>query len=117
MACALLAGAPVVEKAGTPSALLAFRIAQLAIGSGILPEGAFQFVCGSVSGMLDLLGPMDAVAFTGSSRTGALIRGNTNLVARNVRVNIEADSINPAVLGPDVDAGSDTFEQFVANVV
>jgi 3,4-dehydroadipyl-CoA semialdehyde dehydrogenase len=116
MACALLAGVPVISKAGTPSALLAHRIAQLVVDSKILPEGAFQFVPGSVSGMLDLLGPMDAVAFTGSSVTGALIRGNKNLVARNVRVNIEADSINPAVLGPDVEEGSDTLEQFLANV-
>ncbi|MBX3464129.1 MAG: 3,4-dehydroadipyl-CoA semialdehyde dehydrogenase [Planctomycetes bacterium] len=117
MACALLAGVPVVEKAGTASALLAFRMAQIVVDSGLLPEGAFQFLAGSASALLDLLGPMDAVAFTGSSRTGALIRGNRNLVARNVRVNIEADSINPAVLGPDAEGGSDTFEQFLANVV
>ncbi len=116
MACALLAGVPVIEKAGTASALLAFRIAQIVVQSGLLPEGAFQFVAGSASGLLDLLGPMDAVAFTGSAATGVLIRGNKNLVARNVRVNIEADSINPAVLGPDVEPGGDTFEQFLANV-
>lgn len=116
MACALLAGVPVIEKAGTPSAMLAFRIAQLVVESGILPEGAFQFLPGSVVGLLDLLGPMDAVALTGSARTGAKIRGNANLIARNVRMNIEADSINPAVLGPDVESGSDTLEQFLANV-
>ncbi len=116
MACALLAGVPVIEKAGTPSAMLAFRLAQLIVDSKILPEGAFQFLPGSAVGLLDLLGPMDAVAFTGSSVTGALIRGNKNLVARNVRVNIEADSINPAVLGPDVESGGDTFEQFLGNL-
>jgi oxepin-CoA hydrolase/3-oxo-5,6-dehydrosuberyl-CoA semialdehyde dehydrogenase len=117
MACALLAGVPVIEKPGTASALLAFRIAQLCVQSGLLPEGSFQFVAGSVAGMLDLLGPMDAVAFTGSAVTGARIRGNENLVARNVRLNLEADSINAALLGPDVEAGGDTFEQFVNNVV
>lgn len=116
MACALLAGVPVVSKAGTPSAMLAHRIAQLVVQSGILPEGSFQFLAGSVTGLLDLLGPMDTVAFTGSAATGALIRGNANLTARNVRINIEADSINSAVLGPDVEVGSDTFEQFLANV-
>lgn len=116
MACALLAGVPVIEKAGTASAMLAFRIAQIVVDSGILPEGAFQFVAGSVSGALDLLEPLDTVAFTGSSRTGALIRGNKNLVAKNIRVNIEADSVNAAVLGADVDASSDTFVQFVTNV-
>ncbi len=116
MACALLAGVPVVEKAGTPSALLAYRIAQLVVESGIVPEGAFQFVGGSITGMLDLLGPMDTVAFTGSAVTAALIRGNKNLVARNVRVNLEADSINSAILGPDAEEGGDTLEQFLSNV-
>jgi oxepin-CoA hydrolase/3-oxo-5,6-dehydrosuberyl-CoA semialdehyde dehydrogenase len=116
MACALLAGVPVIEKAGTPSAMLAFRLAQLVVESKILPEGAFQFLPGSVAKMLDLLGPMDAVALTGSARTGALIRGNPHLIARNVRVNIEADSVNAAVLGPDVESGSDTWEQFLANI-
>jgi oxepin-CoA hydrolase/3-oxo-5,6-dehydrosuberyl-CoA semialdehyde dehydrogenase len=108
---------PVVEKPGTASALLAHRIAQLVVQSGLLPEGSFQFVAGAVSGMLDLLGPLDVVAFTGSATTAAAIRGNANLVARNVRVNLEADSINAALLGPDVEAGSDTFEQFANNVV
>jgi oxepin-CoA hydrolase/3-oxo-5,6-dehydrosuberyl-CoA semialdehyde dehydrogenase len=116
MACALLAGVPVIEKPGTPSALLAHRIAQLVVDSGLLPPGVFQFVAGSVSPLLDLLGPMDCVAFTGSSATGTIIRGNKNLVQSSVRVNIEADSINAAVLAPDVDLGGDTFAQFVANV-
>jgi oxepin-CoA hydrolase/3-oxo-5,6-dehydrosuberyl-CoA semialdehyde dehydrogenase len=116
MACALLAGVPVIEKAGTPSALLAHRIAQVVVESGILPQGAFQFLAGTAAPLLDLLGPQDAVAFTGSSATGAQIRGNQNLVRQNVRVNIEADSINAAVLAPDVDAGGDTFSQFVQNV-
>lgn len=116
MACALLAGVPVIEKPGTASALLAYRIAQLVVESKLLPEGAFQFVAGSASGLLDLLQPMDSVAFTGSAKTGLLIRGNQNLLRHSVRVNIEADSINPAVLAPDVEAGSDTFEQFVNNV-
>lgn len=116
MACALLAGVPVIEKAGTASAMLAHRLAQLIVDSGLLPPGAFQFVAGSVSPLLDLLSPLDVVAFTGSSATGALVRGNAHLVRNNVRINIEADSINAAVLGPDVDLGGDTFGQFVANV-
>ncbi len=116
MACALLAGMPVIEKAGHASALLAYRIAQLIVESGLVPEGAFQFLPGSVSKLLDELGPMDTVAFTGSAATGALIRGNRNLVQRNVRVNVEADSINSAILGPDAETDSDTLEQFLTNV-
>lgn len=115
-ACALLAGSPVVEKPGTPTALVAWRIAQLCIGCGALPEGAFQFIAGSVGDLLDHMGPQDSLAFTGSSGTAARLRGHANLVRHNVRVNFEADSLNAAVLAPDVEAGSDTFNLFVANV-
>src|SRR5690606_17923691 len=72
--------------------------------------------CGSVSGVLDHLDAMDLVAFTGSAKTGARIRGNANLIARSVRINVEADSINSAVLGPDAEVDGDTFTQFVTNV-
>lgn len=116
MACALLAGVPVVTKAGTASAMLAYRLAQLTVESGALPEGSFQFLAGSVSGLLDHCGPQDTVGFTGSARTGQLIRSNQNLLANNVRVNVEADSINSAVLGPDAEVDEDTFTQFVTNV-
>jgi oxepin-CoA hydrolase/3-oxo-5,6-dehydrosuberyl-CoA semialdehyde dehydrogenase len=115
-ACALLAGAPVVEKPGTPTAMVAARIARIVVDSGVLPEGAFQFIAGSAGDLLDHLRGQDALAFTGSSRTAALLRGNASVVANNVRVNIEADSLNAAVLGPDVDAGSDTYGLFLANV-
>jgi oxepin-CoA hydrolase/3-oxo-5,6-dehydrosuberyl-CoA semialdehyde dehydrogenase len=37
-------------------------------------------------------------------------------VRHNVRVNIEADSLNASVLGPDVEPGSDTFQMFVNDV-
>ena len=116
MACALLAGVPVVEKAGTASAMLAYRLAQLTVESGALPEGAFQFLAGSVSGLLDHCGPQDTVGFTGSARTGRLIRSNEALLNNNVRVNVEADSINSAVLGPDAEVDEDTFTQFVTNL-
>ena len=56
------------------------------------------------------------MAFTGSAATGAKIRGHETLVRHNVRVNIEADSVNAAVLGPDVEASSETYGLFVGNV-
>ncbi|HPF13002.1 MAG: 3,4-dehydroadipyl-CoA semialdehyde dehydrogenase [Planctomycetes bacterium] len=116
-ACALLAGVPVIEKPATATALVAWRIAQVVVQAGILPEGAFQFLCGSAGDLLDHLGAQDCVAFTGSARTGEVIRGNANLVKHNVRVNIEADSINAAVLAPDVDESSETYGLFLSNVV
>ncbi len=116
-ACALLAGMPVLEKPGTPTALLAWRIARLVIEKVKLPDGAFQVVIGSLGDTLDHMGPQDVLAFTGSSATGAKLRGHPNLVRHNVRVNVEADSLNAAVLAPDVDTGSETFGLFLNNVV
>ena len=116
MACALLAGVPVIEKPGTPTALIAFRVAEILVASGLLPEGSFQFIAGRPGDLIDRLGAEDCLAFTGSSGTGASLKGGENLVARNVRVNIEADSLNAAVLAPDVDSSAEAYDQFLANV-
>jgi len=116
LACAILAGVPVIEKPGTPTAWLAWRVAQITVESGILPEGSFQFLCGKTGDLLDHLEGQDCMAFTGSARTGALLKGRESLVTNNVRVNIEADSLNAAVLAPDVDASSDTYGVFLSNI-
>jgi len=112
-ACALLAGMPVVSKPATSTALVAWRLAE--IGAPLLPEGAFQFLCGSPGDLLDRLGPQDVVAFTGSSQTAAKLR--EQLARRGARLNVEADSLNAAVLGPDVQPGSATWDLFVQDVV
>ena len=44
MACSLLAGVPVIEKPGTATAMLAWRVAEVIANSGVLPDGAFQFL-------------------------------------------------------------------------
>ncbi|MDJ0974097.1 MAG: 3,4-dehydroadipyl-CoA semialdehyde dehydrogenase [Planctomycetota bacterium] len=116
-ACALLAGVPVIEKPGRATALVAWRIAQIIVESGILPEGAFQFFSGRVGDLLDRMGPQDSLAFTGSAYTGLKLRSNPNLLKHSVRVNIEADSLNAAVLGPGEDEGSETRRLFLRNVV
>ncbi len=112
-ACALLAGMPAISKPATSTAIVAFRLAE--IGAEILPRGAFQFVCGSPGDLLDRLGPQDVVAFTGSSQTANRLR--EQLGRRGVRLNVEADSLNAAVLGPDVQPGSATWDLFVQDVV
>src|SRR5437016_5687659 len=114
-AAALLAGMPVVSKPATSTALVAFRLAELGIGTGALPPGAFSFLAGSTGDLLDRLGPQDVVAFTGSSSTAAKLR--EQLARRGARFNVEADSLNAAVLGPDVEPRSPTWDLFVADVV
>src|SRR5256886_14297704 len=104
---------PIMSKPATSTALAAWRAAE--IGAGILPGGAFQFICGSPGDLLDRLGPQDVVAFTGSSQTAAKLR--EQLARRGARLNVEADSLNAAVLGPDVQTGSATWDLFVQDVV
>jgi oxepin-CoA hydrolase/3-oxo-5,6-dehydrosuberyl-CoA semialdehyde dehydrogenase len=116
-ACAFLAGVPVLVKPATATALLAHRMVELAIESGLLPEGSLQLVLGNVDALLERLGPQDVLAFTGSAATAESLRRLPNLISASVHVNVEADSLNAAVLGPDVKSGSPTFERFVGEVV
>jgi oxepin-CoA hydrolase/3-oxo-5,6-dehydrosuberyl-CoA semialdehyde dehydrogenase len=116
-ACALLAGMPVVVKPATQTALVAWRIAQLFVASGLLPAGSWTFLAGPAGDLLDHLEAQDVLAFTGSAATGARMRSHRRVLEKGVRVNVEADSLNAAVLGPDVAPGSPTWELFVKEVV
>jgi 3,4-dehydroadipyl-CoA semialdehyde dehydrogenase len=113
MACALLAGMPVIEKPGTPTAGVAEAVARAIVESGVLPEGAYGLLCGEAGDLLEHLGPQDVVAFTGSSATAVMLRAHRAFVERGARLNVEADSLNAAVLGADVAPGSDAFDLFV----
>ena len=116
-ACALLAGMPVVAKPATSTALVTWRIVQLIVEAGILPRGALSLVTGSPGDLLTHLGGQDVLAFTGSSDTGTMLRLLPTVAGRSVRVNVEADSLNGAVLGPDAQPGSDTYNLFLKDVV
>jgi len=114
MATALLAGMPVISKPATSSALVAFRAAELCVEAKALPPGAFSFLCGSAGDLLDRLHPNDVVAFTGGASTAQKLRAQ--LAPRGVRLNIEADSLNSALLGPDVEVGSASWDIFIGDV-
>jgi 3,4-dehydroadipyl-CoA semialdehyde dehydrogenase len=87
------------------------------VKAGILPPGAISIVCGSARDLLDHVREEDIVSFTGSAETAARIRSHANILRRSARVNIEADSINSAILGPDCDPGTDLFVLLVNEVV
>ncbi|HEY3570001.1 MAG TPA: 3,4-dehydroadipyl-CoA semialdehyde dehydrogenase [Thermoanaerobaculia bacterium] len=115
-ACALLAGTPVITKPATSTSMVTERAIELIVEAGILPEGALQLIVGATGNLLDLLGAQDVLAFTGSADTARGLRSRANLLAANTRVNVEADSLNAAVLGPDVQDGSATFNLFLKDV-
>ncbi|MFJ1254691.1 3,4-dehydroadipyl-CoA semialdehyde dehydrogenase [Cupriavidus sp. CuC1] len=107
---ALLAGVPVIVKPATATAWLTQRMVRDVVDAGVLPPGALSVVCGSAAGLLDQLQPFDVVSFTGSAETAALIRSHAAVTKRSVRVNIEADSVNSALLLPGEAAGSEAFD-------
>lgn len=116
-AVALLAGVPVLAKPATATALLSHEMVKDVLGAKVLPEGALSLLCGGGRELMDLLTAQDAVAFTGSADTARLLHGNANVLDHNVRFNVEADSLNSAILGPDVTHDSPEFALFIREVV
>jgi 3,4-dehydroadipyl-CoA semialdehyde dehydrogenase len=114
---ALLSGVPVVVKPASPTAWLTHRMVEDIVKADILPSGAISIICGSARELLAHVREEDIVSFTGSADTAARIRSHANVLRRSVRVNIEADSINSAILGPDVVPGTDLFDLLVKEVV
>jgi 3,4-dehydroadipyl-CoA semialdehyde dehydrogenase len=101
---ALLSGVPVIVKPATSTAWLTQRMVKDVVDAGVFPAGALSIICGSSAGLLDQLQPFDVVSFTGSADTAAVIRSHPAVVQRSVRVNIEADSVNSALLLPSANA-------------
>ncbi len=114
---ALLSGVPVVVKPASPTAWLTHRMVEDVIKANLLPPGAISIICGSAREFLNHVQEEDIVSFTGSAETAARIRSSSNVLQRSVRVNIEADSINSAILGPDCAPGTDLFDLLVKEVV
>ncbi len=116
-AVALLSGVPVVVKPATPTAWLARRMVKDVIDAGVLPAGALSIVCGGARDLVDHTQGGDAIAFTGSAQTAHALRTHPKVVGSGVRLNVEADSLNACLLGPDARAGSPEFDLFVAEIV
>lgn len=116
-AVSLLAGVPVVSKPATATSWLAQEMVAAVINAGVLPEGSLSLICGTPRNLLDHLRFGDVVAFTGSASTADTIRQHPRIREQGIRVNIEADSLNAALLGPDVNADSPIFNYFVREVV
>ena len=116
LAPAIIAGVPAIVKPATQSAYVAHAVFEEIVASGILPEGSVQFIAGSVGDLLDRLTGQDVVSFTGSAQTAAKLQRTPAILANSVRFIAEQDSLNAAILGPDIEADAPEFELFIKEV-
>jgi len=111
-----LAAMPCIAKPATATSYLTHALVKMMMESGLLPEGCLQLVIGSTGDLLDRLDGFDAVTFTGSADTAARLRGNANLIRESVPFTAEADSLNAAILAPDVAPDDEELDLFVKEV-
>ncbi|HXI86667.1 MAG TPA: phenylacetic acid degradation bifunctional protein PaaZ [Parvularculaceae bacterium] len=117
LSTALLAGMPAIIKPATATAYLAEAAFRIMIETGRLPEGAAQFVAGSLGDLFDHLAGQDVVSFTGSASTAIKLKTHPRIVSEGVRFIAEQDSLNASILGPDATADSPEFDLFIKEVV
>lgn len=111
-----LAGVPAIVKPATVTSFLAEAVAMDIIGSGILPEGSLQIICGSAGDLLDHVNYQDVVTFTGSASTGFKLKSHPNILRESVPFNMEADSLNCIVLARDAAPGTPEFDIFIKEI-
>jgi 3,4-dehydroadipyl-CoA semialdehyde dehydrogenase len=116
-AMSILAGVPAFAKPATATALLSYQMVKDVIDANVLPPGTLSLVCGSARELTDLVTGQDAIAFTGSADTADSLKKHPQVIKSAVRMNIEADSLNTCMLGPDAKPGTPEFDLFVREVV
>lgn len=111
-----LAGMPCIVKPASATSYLTEATVRLMQESGLLPEGSLQLVIGSTGDLLDHLVEQDVVTFTGSAQTARMLKNHENIVKRSIPFNAEADSLNAAILAPDVAIEDAEFDLFIREV-
>jgi oxepin-CoA hydrolase/3-oxo-5,6-dehydrosuberyl-CoA semialdehyde dehydrogenase len=117
LATSFLAGMPSIVKPATVTSYLTEVVFRAMIDARIFPEGSIQLLCGSTGDLLDHLDCQSAVSFTGSASTGKMLKGSRSILENNVRFNLEADSLNYSMLGPDATPDTPEFDLFIKEVV
>lgn len=111
-----LAGVPAIVKPATVTSYLTEAVVAAIHESNILPPGALQLVCGPARDILDFVDERDVVTFTGSAHTGKKLKAHPRISEFAVPFNMEADSLNSAILGQDALPGTPEFDLFVKEV-
>ncbi len=111
-----LAGMPAIVKASEITSFVTESVVRDIVSSGILPDGALQFIGGRGHGILDFVTMQDVVTFTGSASTGKILRGLPRINDLSVPFTMEADSLNAMILGEDITPDMPEFAIFIKNV-
>ncbi|MFT4279534.1 MAG: phenylacetic acid degradation bifunctional protein PaaZ [Rhodopseudomonas sp.] len=117
LAPALLAGMPVIAKPATATAYVAEALVKLIDESKLLPQGALQLICGGTGDLFDHLSGQDVIAFTGSLATSEKLQAHPSVARHAIRFIAERDSLNAAILGPDITPDAPEFDLFVREIV
>lgn len=112
----LLAGMPAVVKPATLTSYLTEVVFKEIIATDLFPKGSLQLLCGSVGDLFEHLDYQDVVTFTGSASTGTMLKGHPNIIKNAIPFNLEADSLNCCILGPDATPGTPEFDLFIKEV-
>jgi oxepin-CoA hydrolase/3-oxo-5,6-dehydrosuberyl-CoA semialdehyde dehydrogenase len=116
LAVNFLAGVPAIVKPATLTSYLTQAVVKDIIDSKILPEGSLQILCGSAGDLLEHVQSQDIVTFTGSASTGQMLKAHPQIMKESVRFNMEADSLNCSILGPDATPDTAEFKIFIKEV-
>lgn len=116
LAPTFLAGMPAIVKPATVTSYVTESVVRAMIESRILPEGALQLIVGGVGDLFDHLDFQDVVTFTGSASTALKLKSHPAILKNSIRFNVEADSLNFSMLGPDALPGTEEFDIFIKEV-
>ncbi|MFK7965293.1 MAG: phenylacetic acid degradation bifunctional protein PaaZ [Burkholderiaceae bacterium] len=114
---AYLAGMPCLFKPATNTSYVTEHCVRLIERSGLIAPSALQLLVGPPDDLLDALQTDDVLTFTGSAETANKLRAHPAVTERGVALNVEADSLNALLVGPDVQDASPEFDIAVAEVV
>ena len=117
LAPTFLAGVPAIVKPASVTSYVTEGVVRAIIDSGLLPEGALQLICGRTGNLLENVMGQDVVTFTGSAVTGQKLKATPAIMENSVRFNMEADSLNFSMLGPDVEPDAPEFALFIKELV
>ena len=76
-----------------------------------------QLICGLGRGVIDHVTSEDVVTFTGSAKTGKLLKGLPRILEESVPFNLEADSLNATILGEHATPDTEEFKLFIKETV